>query len=563
MPTSMTPTASIMSPKASPASMTSGARAKSQASPAPAAVDEDALREIPEDSPGLDAVGHGIYLRPHQPHELKRVLFKREGRAPYVFKDTGQAHHLPRGYEIDDSPPMPVNEFLNQVILEESWDRFDKRIGLDTGLSVGNSAFSINSIVSQTTQMRTIEEAYYALRSSFIALWSVYLSDKSLCTDEINQFDIPHPFSHTHRAKYNAFFERFGSHYVERVWVGGKALLFFTVLKSSRLTKEEIKLGIQASFGLLNGDSSGDGTVDGGDNSQASARVMAESREKVRKSSLCSVLGRGGDEVKLAALSSLDEACYNAWLSTIRKNPQSIELEVAGLWTLLKDPKKAQALREAYAEESTFSAISAAFAIDQTVYYVRGRKYFSFNIEKAESETPKPLAEKWPFLEAIGFDRIDAAFCGHDLISESGEALRRKLFFFRKDQVIRVDIDKNAIDPGYPKLFTEEFPGVPFERLDVVLDSGRDTLYFFAGNKYVRFNTQTNRVDEGYPDRVSTRWIGVTFDRIDAAIYWGNGKVYFFKEDLHIRYDMVTRRADPGYPKFIIGNYVEDWKFFD
>lgn len=59
------------------------------------------------------------------------------------------------------------------------------------------------------------------------------------------------------------------------------------------------------------------------------------------------------------------------------------------------------------------------------------------------------------------------------------------------------------------------------------------------------------------------RWVGVTFERLDAAIYWGNGKVYFFKDDQHIRYDLITRCADPGYPKHIVGNYVEDWRFFD
>ena len=92
-----------------------------------------------------------------------------------------------------------MNQFLNQVIIEESWDRFDKRLGLDMSLSIGNSPFTINSGVSQTTQMRILEEAYFALLSSFMPLWSVYLSDTTLCTDDINVFDFPHPFSHRHR----------------------------------------------------------------------------------------------------------------------------------------------------------------------------------------------------------------------------------------------------------------------------------------------------------------------------------------------------------------------------
>ena len=37
--------------------------------------------------------------------------------------------------------------------------------------------------------------------------------------------------------------------------------------------------------------------------------------------------GRGGDELKLASLSSLDEVHYNQWLATVRDNPQTIGLE--------------------------------------------------------------------------------------------------------------------------------------------------------------------------------------------------------------------------------------------
>jgi hypothetical protein len=72
-----------------------------------------------------------------------------------------------------------------------------------------------------------------------------------------------------------------------------------------------------------------------------------------------------------------------------------------------------------------------------------------------------------------------------------------------------------------------------------------------------------NQADAGYPELTGKRWIGLNFDRIDAAVYWGNSKVFFFRGNQHIRYDMVNYRSDPGFPKYIFGNYVEDWKFFD
>lgn len=500
------------------------------------------------DTPGLDAVGHGIFLRPHQPHELKRVLFARGDFRPIAFHDADQVYQLPAGYEVDDSPPMPANQFLNQVMIEESFDRFNKQMTLDANLAAGLGAFSVNSTASMARNIRSNEEAYYALRSSCIPLWSVYLSEYDNLAPELQEADIPAPFRHEHRAAYDRFFEYFGSHYIKRVWIGGKAQLFLTINKSTGLSEEEIKSGLQASFG----------TASGGANAK-----QASSRERLQSSSQCCVAGKGGDELKLAAMSTLDEARYNDWIASIRANPQIIEMEVAGLWTLLADPDKAKALREAYQEASSFTAISAAFAVDKLVYFIRGRRYFAYDIEKQSSSKPRPLVETWPQLGPSGFERIDAAFSGRDLIAHDGAPLARKLFLLRKDQVVRLDVDRNEIDPGYPRRYAEEFPGVPFDRVDATLELGRDTIFFFSGNKYIRFNLRTNQVEDGYPDLIHKRWQGVTFDRIDAAIYWGNGKVYFFKEDQHIRFDMVTLRADPGYPRQIVGNYVEDWRFFD
>ena len=499
--------------------------------------------------PGMEAVGHGIYLRPRQPYELRGVLFKRVKHRAYTFKDAGRSYVIPEGYDVNDSPPMPADQFLNQTVIEDSWDRFDKQMSLDANVSASNAAFSINAGVNRTSQLRSDEEAHYAVRCSFIPLWSVYLSDTSAPAEEIEKADIPHPFKFSHRRAYEAFFRRFGSHYVKRAWVGGKAQIYFTVLKSSGISKEELRSSIAASYL--------------GAGSAAASSRQAEAAEKLRNSAQCLVSGRGGDEVKLAALSTLDERLYNEWLSTVRDNPQTIELEVEGIWTLIKDRAKADALAEAYKAANTFTPISAAFGIDRTIYCVRGRQYFCYQIDKGESEKPKLLVERFPRLGEIGFDRIDAAFRGTNLISPAGDNLSRKIFLFRRNQYVRIDIDKNEVERGYPRLIAEDFPGVTFPRLDTALEADGNLIYFFMGSQYVRFNMTENRVEDGYPEPITKRWIGVTFDRLDACIYWGNGKVFFFKDDQHIRYDMVTCRADPGYPKFILGMYVEDWKFFD
>jgi len=508
--------------------------------PAPAAVEPIPL-------PGLDVVGHGLYLRPHAPYELRRVLFPRANASAVSLRDATAPYIIPDGYAVDDSPPLPAGQLLNQVKIEESWDRFSKQLSLDTNVAAGTGAFSVSASASNASQMRAEQEAYYAVRSSFIPLWAVYISDPTNYLPEIDEAEIPAPFKFSHRRAYEAFFQKYGSHYVKRAWIGGKALLFFTVLKSAQISKQEIQAGIKASYTAVQG--------------EASAALNA-SREKLLNSSQCSVSGKGGDELKLASLSSLDETHYNGWLATVRDNPQTIELEVMGIWTLLKDREKAEALADAYKALNVFTGLNSAFTVDKTVYFVRGRKYFSYHMEEGETEKPRLLVERWVDLGTYGLERLDAAFSGPHLVFASGEPLRRKVHVFYRDNYARIDMDTDHLDFG-PVPFTEAWPGLEFPRIDTAFALGRDTVYFFCGDQYVRFNTLKNRVEEGYPQPLKKRWKGVTFDRLDAALYWANGKVYFFRDDQYIRYDTVTYRADPGYPKAILGDYVEDWKFFD
>ncbi|MFM8442203.1 MAG: hemopexin repeat-containing protein [Methylococcus sp.] len=505
----------------------------------------DALTPIP----GLDIVGRGIYLRPQQPFELKQLLFAHSAYKPYYSRETASTYLVPENYEVNDSPPMPSDQALNQVVIEESWERFEKQTSLDISAATSNASFSIDVNASQTGQVRSQEDAYYALRNSFIPLWSVYLPNTSAFSESLFDIPVPVPYAPDHRWAYEKFFERFGTHYVKRVWVGGKAMLAFTVAKSSELSKEDIRAGIKASL---------TGVASAGRNTASQT-----SKEKLQSNSECMVFGKGGDELKLASLSTLDEIQYNNWLATIKDNPQVIEFEVAGIWNLVSDPAKAAALREAYAEATVFTPLRVVFNLDRRIHVFRGETHFSYDMDKGETTRPRRLREQWPMLAEYGFEQVDAAFLGKYLTSPENEDLSRKLFFFNREKYLRLDVDTRTVDPGYPKSIAAGWPGVTFDRIDAALNTGPGGLYFFRGNQYIRFNTLLNRVDDDYPEMVSRRWIGVNFDRIDAAVYWGNAKAYFFRGNQHIRYDMVTYCADPGYPKYIIGNYVEDWKFFD
>jgi len=108
------------------------------------------------------------------------------------------------------------------------------------------------------------------------------------------------------------------------------------------------------------------------------------------------VLGQGGEQSKLGALSSLDEASYNEWLATVRENPKVIEVEAVGIWTLLCNKKKAQTLLEAYKAATTFTPISSVLSYDGKVYFLREDRYLCYDIKESQTSKPKPIGDILP-----------------------------------------------------------------------------------------------------------------------------------------------------------------------
>lgn len=496
--------------------------------------------------PGMDVVGRGIHLIPRQPYELKDVMFEQKDWRVRYLTETGENYIVPQGYEVNDSPPMPLGVSLNQVSIEESIERLEKTTHVEASVCGGNFAFSVDANASQSGMMRRNENAYYARRSSFLPFWTVYLSNSSERCFDLDSVDLPVPFRHAHRHEYDRFFEKFGSHYVKRVWVGGRATLTFSVLKSNDMSEQDIRMGLKASFGPIG---SGEGSEE-----------LKQHKQKLANHAECTVAGKGGDAQLLAALSSLDESLYNRWMQTIKGNPQAIELEVSGIWTLIKDEAKAKTLKTAYMAATSFDPICAVFCLGREVNFIREGTYSTYDVDKEESCRPKELTDRWPQLRPLGFDRIDAALSGDYLGQSTSHELSNRVFFFRSQWCISLNTETGEFSEI--QTIAQRWPGVPFDHIDAALHFDPEFVYLFSGNRYVRFDVKRNQICEGYPQLTCERWHGLHFEKIDAAIYWGNGKVFFFRADQHIRYDIADFRADPGYPKHVTGNYVEDWKLF-
>jgi hypothetical protein len=119
-----------------------------------------------------------------------------------------------KAMKVNDSPPMPAAQAPQSGGYRRIMGTL--RETDEPGCQPCNAPFSIDVNASQTGQLRREEEAYYALRNSFIPLWTLYISNIGTFSDTTFDIDVPVPFCHESRREYDRFFERYGTHYIKR-----------------------------------------------------------------------------------------------------------------------------------------------------------------------------------------------------------------------------------------------------------------------------------------------------------------------------------------------------------
>ena len=166
--------------------------------------------------------------------------------------------------------------------------------------------------------------------------------------------------------------------------------------------------------------------------------------------------------------------------------------------------------------------VSAAFYRGKgRAYFFAGDQYYRYvELNNAvDPGYPKPIAGNWPGLSEAGFGAdIDAAV-------NWGNG---KVYFFKGNQYLRYDLASDKADPDYPKPITGNWPGLAggFETgIDAAVNYGNGKVYFFKGDKYVRIDLNSKSVDAGYPKDISGNWPGVYTSGISAALEWPYAEV--------------------------------------
>jgi hypothetical protein len=545
-------------------------------------VADETLTNAAKIIPGSEILGRGIYIRPRQPYLLKKFLFQtgqQNTQTHYSHESNiGNVYSVPEGCAVNTSPPMPSDQSLGQTVVEESWDRFGKEVAFNANAVVSGNVATIDATAFQASSLRTEEESYYALRSSFVPFWEVYMPQPRIDEEALKAIEdqIRAPFDPDDRERYTRIFEIHGTHYVRRAWVGGKASLVFVVSKSSKLTKEDVKVGVQVTLAeAAHGEAS---------------KERKETQDRLRSNSSCKVFGSGGDPTTLAKLTNLDANAYNEWLGSVKNNPEVIQIGIAGIWTLLTDPQKAEALKQAYIRESRFTQLTATVPIGIVLLFIKDDEVFDYCINPypgrpranvlsylynragIKDEVRHDLKQKI-LTQHIGLNKkedvidfLNKAILSSDLLCDNDS--------FKKFLPPPDDLDRHSLSPIHiirlnRKFLDKAFPELPgrparlsladycpvlradnletFQRPHAAFslygfgEERKNEIHLFKWRFYLRLrlNGDVYEVVKGYPRHLQMDWPDVDFVRLDAAVPFAPDRVYFFSGPEYIRIGMT------------------------
>jgi hypothetical protein len=506
----------------------------------------------PEMIPGLELLGRGLFIQPGEPYDLRDLLWQAaEETTTYNCKDTGHIYKVPVNVGVNSTPTIPSGAALGRTTITESFEQLEKDFSVDANVAAGAGPFTVNASANQVESLRTKEQSVYAINQNFIPLWEVYLPDLYKHPLDIDISDVPTPFNRKHKAAYDAFFNKFGSHLVKRAWVGGKAAISLTMKKSESVSSGEVNMALNLKTSMGSGDA----------NSKTS-----QAREQLRSNANIMVFGEGGDKVKLGTLRNLDNTAFSEWVQSIRENPKVIELEVLGIWNLIKDEKVSRTLAEAYHAMAHFEPVSSIYYRDQgELQIIRGERFSVFNLDEGKVTETGKYSDILPDLPRHML-HWDASFNGNNP-ANLGTPYHGKIVYFKGRNFFTYDKATKTFDTELRQIQGVDangkayWPNMQLEAIDAAINWGDGTAYFFSGPNYTCYDLIANRAMDGYPRPIKPYWEGIDFERIDAATTWDFRKAFFLRGNQYVRFDMQAYIVDPGYPKRLKGSYVEDWDF--
>ncbi|XP_006887414.1 PREDICTED: stromelysin-2-like [Elephantulus edwardii] len=163
------------------------------------------------------------------------------------------------------------------------------------------------------------------------------------------------------------------------------------------------------------------------------------------------------------------------WQKNHSAPESAILYSISSHWPSL--PSKLDAAYEAYAKD--------------TVFVFKENQFWAMKLLEMQAGYPRSIY-------TLGFpptvQKIDAAASDED---------NRKTYFFVKEKYWRFDENSQSMDQGFPRLITEDFPGVE-QKIDAVFKNS-GLFYFFSGPVQIEFDPDAKTVTKRVK---SNSWLG-------------------------------------------------------
>jgi hypothetical protein len=304
--------------------------------------------------PGATDLGWGFNIfGPYSDTSRKSQLFELTAAAPWKDPRTGTEYGIPGNVSLSTIGNSGANSyaFQNRSQVQEF---FAQKAGVSANLVTEFGAFSGAFNASYQNGLESDTFYQYVLYEADNTAWSLDLQSQSYddltarVKQEISQ--LPNAFSPESKASFFRFFDRYGTHYVSRVNVGGRLYYYAAVKKSYQSDLEKIKAEITLEYNAL--------LVSGKAESETEWSSLSKSWTENRVVQI-EAIGGSPDILKLASpeYGENQSGAYSQWLQSIQAAPATVDFVIRPIDYLFPN-EKIEAVKqatEAYFSENILS----------------------------------------------------------------------------------------------------------------------------------------------------------------------------------------------------------------
>ncbi len=298
--------------------------------------------------PGVEALGCGFNPFDSTLTRYKPRLFEFDyagDNQPYTdprragtYKASdGKLYSIPRGVLLS---PIPA-EGESKAEVFESRRQVEEKFAANASIGGGYGLFRASFSASfQVDQSRTSEYSY-ASKQFDASFWTLSMAADGLQIDtnltsqlKSASGSLPSSFpSGEPREDWDTFFERFGTHYIAGCKVGGRCALTVAVQKNTKMSLEKISAQVDVEYGAF---------IKGGGSTALERldKTYVESHQHWETT-------RGGDATLAGRLQENPEI-FAKWLDSVKNNAGFTDFVLRGIWELMADENKREAVRAAF-----------------------------------------------------------------------------------------------------------------------------------------------------------------------------------------------------------------------